>query len=192
MQVLQAHTIPHADLAARVSKLSMAEVAEATGEEVYDQNEVSNEVDSEFAADADQDEDEESDDDIETEMAPDPSGNGALEDLLDPSVKAAKVPGKKAFRFASPSTLEQHAEVLIEGGDAKKKFKKPKGSVYISNVQAFDFHGDELTEDDAAVLADLDGAEGASPAPQQQCASLDTLPSCSYTIYLQVHQCPWN
>lgn len=150
--MLQSVTVPHADLAARISKLSIAEVKEAKKEVESQRKDVScdtNADDEAVGGDSD------SEDEPETEMAPDPSGNGALDSAS--GKKPAERSVKKAFRFASNSTIEQQLEE--EPMEEKKKFKKPKGSVYIKKSDAFDFHGEELTEEDAAALADIEKEE---------------------------------
>lgn len=161
--------MPHADLAARVSKLSLAEVTEAHEEEEYESIAASRDAsdDGEHV----EGEEDDSDNQLATEMAPDPSGNGALEE------PTRQKPVKKSARFASPSMIEQHHEEREpEEGDTKKTFSKPKGSVFVKKTEAFDFHGEELTEDDAAALADMEKEDesppedGATTHDQQQCA----------------------
>lgn len=188
MQVLKAVTIPHADLAARVSKLSITEVTAAQADKEYDTVTVVRKM----SGDGDDVEGEgDSEDEVEVEMAPDPSGNGALEGTA--GQKPAR--GQKSLRFAS--MIEQHQGDEAEAGqkaatsgdtttsgDTKKKFKKPKGSVFIKG-EAFDFHGEELTEVDAAALADIENeAEGTpgdgvatSADTQQQCAFRELSPN---------------
>ena len=87
---------------------------------------------------------------------------------------------KKAFRFASPSKIEEQLVDEVPEDEPNKKFKKPKGSVFIKKSEAFDFHGEDLNEEDAASFASfagLDQDEGGHPgnattassgSPQQQ------------------------
>lgn len=173
--MLQAVTVPHADLAARVSKLSVAEVQEAQQTEESQDVVTSRDMDGDEEGVEGEDD---SEDEAEVEMAPDPSGDGALHSSAGKNPVKRSV--KKAFRFASPSKIEEQLVDEVPEDEPNKKFKKPKGSVFIKKSEAFDFHGEDLNEEDAASFASfagLDQDEGGHPgnattassgSPQQQ------------------------
>jgi hypothetical protein len=217
VQVLQAVTIPHADLAARVSKLSAAEVTDAqprkhserrrstvkesgkvvepekkTSEHLEEEgDEEEDDDDDDAAADDEDDEEDEEEEEDDNEIgddkpveqtAPDPSGNGSVLASSHAGEEKASKGAKKACRFASPSTMEHH----VDGPpDETKKFKRPKGSLFINSSDVFDFHGAELTEEDAAAFADIGEGEECSADPDSIVTS-PSLEKCAFPIQFGV------
>jgi hypothetical protein len=173
LQVLQAVTVPHADLAARVSKLSIAEIKSAQDSaHAHDSTHANahahvRKKHRDAALDVVEEEALEAlvEDSENESFKQDPSGNGALEHVTSAGYEdsyeapAAATQAKKSLRFAAAEALRaQHGEKGTEvQGQPPVQPEEP----------AFDFHGTELNAEDVAALAEYHGLEVPVPAADE-------------------------